>query len=177
MKKNSEHQEKLDSVCRIALQHQYEALVQMIRNAIEASTEDNWTASVKGIPFWHIAYHTIFYLDLYSGDSEELKESFQTVSFANEDDSDLDRTPSRVFTKTELLNYLDETEQKCIDIIKNLDAESLARPTAIEWKVGRNVLELLFENLRHLNHHIGQLHTILRYETGTAPGWIGRKEI
>lgn len=144
---------------------------------MEASTEETWTANVRGIPFWHIAYHTIFYLDFYVGDSPDLKESFTCVDFAVDGDSDLEGIPSKVFTKNQLLKYVDETEQKCNDIIQNLDAESFARPTAFERKKGRTVLELLLENLRHLNHHIGQLNYILRAKTGQAPGWIGRKEV
>jgi len=167
----------LDSVCRDALVHQYEALAQMLRNVLESCPDEQWTAELDGIPFWHIAYHTIYYLDLYCGDSVELKEGFETVSFAVEGDSDLGVATSRLFSKSDLLGYLDDTERKCIGIIRDLDADALSRPTAFEWKVGRNVFELLLENLRHLNHHIGQLHSILRYETGTAPGWIGRKTV
>ena len=47
-----------------------------------------------------------------------------------------------------------------------------SRPCAFEWKKVENVLELRFETLRHLNHHVGQLHYILRRETGSAPGWL-----
>lgn len=168
--------ENLETACRVALHHQYEASIEMIRNALSACPDDQWTTEINGIPFWHIAYHIIFFLDLYSGDSKELQESFVCPSFAEEGNFFLGERPSSIFTKVELVDYLNVAEQKSISIIKNLNAKQLTRPSAVEWKPGRTVFELLCENLRHMHHHIGQLHFILRVDSKSVPKWIDRLE-
>lgn len=35
-------------------------------------------------------------------------------------------------------------------------------------------IEVLLDNLRHVQHHTAQLNLILRQETGSAPRWVTR---
>ena len=35
-----------------------------------------------------------------------------------------------------------------------------------------SVLEILLYNLKHVQHHTGQLNLLLREETGQAAGWV-----
>lgn len=163
----------MEELIRNALHLQYVCLAQNLRNAIEACPEKTWSAKRDSPPFHQIAYHTIFFLDLYSGDSPELFEAWARQPFAAERDQVLDRAPSKVFAKEELLGYLDASERKCLDIVKGLGEEDFARLCAFEWKAGQSVLDMLLQGLRHLEHHIGQLNYILRLETASSPGWIG----
>ena len=41
---------------------QFAAAIQMLRSAVEA---DLWDDSTHGTPFWHLAYHALFYADFY----------------------------------------------------------------------------------------------------------------
>ncbi len=162
----------MEEAIRNALKHQYVCLAQNLRDSIEACPDDSWSAERGSPPFHQIAYHTIFFLDWYSGDSPELFKAWERQAFAAEGDQTLDNVPSKVFTKGELLDYLDASERKCLGIIENLSEEDFARLCAFEWKVGQSVLDMLLQGLRHLEHHIGQLNYILRLETGSTPGWI-----
>ena len=163
----------MEDLVRNALRGQYRALAQMMRNAIGACPEELWQAEERTPSFNHMAYHIIFYLDYYSGDSPEMFEAYVYPLFAAEEDADLEKVPSKSFTKDELIDYLESAERKCLEVIEGLSADAFARPCAFYWKEGQNVLDLLLQNLRHLNHHIGQLNLVLRIETGTAPTWIG----
>ena len=151
---------------------QYGAVIQMLRNAIEACPAEVWDAEDESPSFPHLAYHTMFFIDFYGGDSPEMLKAFKHQDFAAKSDTDLSKPPSKAFSKEELLGYLDFAEEKNLGIIESFDAEDFARPCAFEWKQVENVLELRFETLRHLNHHVGQLHYILHRETGSAPGWL-----
>src|SRR5438552_8813628 len=51
---------------RSALKSQYHATLAMLRTAIRRYHDDLWTArSDNAHPFWPIAYHTLFYTNLY----------------------------------------------------------------------------------------------------------------
>ncbi len=40
-----------------------------------------------------------------------------------------------------------------------------------------SMLELVIYNLRHVQHHTGQLNMMLRQETGNAPGWVSEANV
>ena len=48
----------------------------MLRSAIEACPDDLWDDRAHGAPFWHLAYHALFYADFYLSDSAE---TFQAI--------------------------------------------------------------------------------------------------
>ncbi len=154
-----------------SLRRQYGAMSQMIRNAIEACPDDLWEADAEPPCFAHLVYHTIFFLDFYIGDSPEMKEAFTIQAFAEQANTDLSKTASKLFSKEELLDYLTRSEDKARGILDAMTAEDFARRTAFEWKEVETVLELQINNLRHLSHHVGQLNFML-HETGCAPNWV-----
>ena len=78
--------------------------------------------------------------------------------------------PERVFTRTELLAYLELARQKCRQRIADLEPERIFKVGSREF----NHLELLLYNLRHVQHHVGQLNLLLRQRTDDAPRWIAR---
>ena len=49
---------------------QYHAALTMLRQAIEACPPELWTDASYVNPFWHVAYHTLFYTDFYLQPSE-----------------------------------------------------------------------------------------------------------
>ena len=157
-----------------ALRTQYGASIEMMRRAIQDCPDEVWDAR-KGSQnsFWHIAYHTLFYLDLYIGDSDEMHKAFRGQLFHKKNDQLLRQTPSRIFTREELGGYVETVAQKTFGIIENLKPEDLARRTAFPW-YDLTVAEMLLNNLRHVAHHVGQLNAILRVETNKAPDWMGK---
>jgi len=52
------------------LKSQYHASLSMLRDAIDACSPELWTDSSYVNPFWHVAYHTLFYTDFYLQASE-----------------------------------------------------------------------------------------------------------
>ena len=150
------------------LWQQFGAAIQMLENAMTACPDEVWASEDWQFDFWYNAFHTIFWLDFYSSDS---RESFiPTEPFGVTDLDPSGALPERVFTRTELLAYLQLARQKCRQRIADLEPERI-------FKVGSrdfNHLELLLYNLRHVQHHVGQLNLLLRQRTVDAPRWIAR---
>jgi len=49
---------------RSAIRQQFHAAIDMLGNAIEACPDSVWSGKERGA-FWYLAFHTIFFLDLY----------------------------------------------------------------------------------------------------------------
>jgi hypothetical protein len=136
------------------LWQQFGAAIQMLENAIVACPIEVWTTDQKEFDFWYNAYHTIFWLDFYLSDSRDSFIPTEPYGVTEFDPSGL--LPERVFTPTELLAYLELTREKCRQRIANLEPMRM-------FKVGSrdfNHLELLLYNLRHVQHHVGQLNQL-----------------
>ena len=54
-----------------------------------------------------------------------------------------------------------------------LTDETAARRCRFGWGES-GYLELLLYNLRHVQHHVGQLNLMLGREAGSAPRWVAR---
>ena len=84
--------------------------------------------------------------------------------------------PDRVYSKAELLAYLAHGREKCRVMLSALTEEKAALPCRFERR-DMTVLELHLYNLRHVQHHTGQLNLILRQAIASAPDWVGKAKI
>ena len=79
--------------------------------------------------------------------------------------------PDRVYTKAELRDYLAHGRRKCRALIEAMTDEQAARNCHFDW-LDLSAADLLFYNMRHVQHHTGQLNLILRQQTDSAPRWV-----
>ena len=93
------------------LWQQFGAAIDMLENAIVACPDQVWTTNQREFDFWYNAFHTIFWLDFYLSDSRESFVPTQPYGVTEFDPSGL--LPERVFTRTELLAYLEQAREKC----------------------------------------------------------------
>jgi DinB superfamily len=171
----------MDSMVRAAIAGQFGAAVDMLRAAIEQCPDTLWNDRSEGPPFWQIAYHTLFCLDMYS--SPSLK-AFKPVAFHVKDANflageypwlDPPRTighPPVVFSKADVLSYLQQCREHCFATLEAMTAERAAERCGFEW-YDLSAGELLLLNLRHVQHHAGQLAITLRRRAGIGVDWIG----
>jgi len=161
---------------------QFAAAIQMMRSAIEACPDDLWDDRAGGSPFWHLAYHGLFFTDFYLSDDEQ---SFQARDYHRDQAHFLPgdyqefggivTTPDTAFTKAQLLEYADHCLQKCEAAFGKLtDERALARCGF--WWYELNVGEFLLNNLRHAQHHAGQLALLLRRSRDIGIEWLGTKD-
>jgi len=152
-----------------ALTTQYEATLWMLRDCIKKCPESHWNKPIAKYPFWQVAYHSLCFVDLYlSAKHSDWKPQAIHPKGVKELS---DEYPSRRFEKAELLEYTDYCRDKALKQIPLETPRSLARPTTVPWyKVNR--LELHMINLRHAQHHVGQLSAHLR-KAKKSPKWSG----
>lgn len=147
---------------------QFGASIDMLENAILACPDDLWN---KEKSFSHLAYHTLFFLDYYL--------SLEPIGFTqpgNFEHSEFeDDPPTGIFEKTEVLEYLQSCRTKMQGLFSDL-TENLALSRWINESrtMDYSIIEIALYNLRHVQHHVGQLNLMLRQNGIEAPDWVFR---
>jgi hypothetical protein len=140
----------MDATWRPILWQQFGAAIDMLENAMLACPDELWSDRSQRPEFWYVAFHTLFYLDLYLSDSVE---GFTPPAPFTLDEMDpAGVLPERPYTKHELQTYL---KYGC----------------AFSW-IDLSVAESLLYNMRHVQHHAAQLNLILRQKIDSAPRWV-----
>lgn len=155
---------------------QFKAALKMLRGAVDACPDELWASNAFTNRYWHLAYHALFYTDFYSSPSAE---HFRPWALHRQFQNFLGQTPppdshpvevGEPYPKQTILDYLTEIEDRFEAKLTGINWEA---PSGFPW-LPMNKLELQFYNLRHLQHHTGQLIERLRRETGNGVGWVGR---
>jgi len=168
------------SAFKESLWKQFGASIDMIKNAIILCPEESWDTHRK---FFYNAYHCLIFLDYYltippKSFSSPLPFTIAETDNVVEDAID-DVIPDRVYSKKELLDYLELSRHKCHKLIGSLTEEKLKERWIEEQESGvmnYSVLEILLYNMRHVQHHAAQLNLFLRQGINNAPGWVSRAE-
>jgi len=158
---------------------QYGAAIDMLENAIRACPDELWSDPSKppqwtsrDVPgFWYVAYHTLFFLDFYLSESE--KGFAPPAPFTLDELDPAGLLPERPYTKDELLTYLAHGREKCRAVMEALTDETARERCGFERR-DMSVAELLLYNMRHVQHHAGQLNLMLRQKVDDAPRWVSQ---
>lgn len=160
----------MDLFTREMVWQQFSAAMRMLENAIRACPEELWGREpVHESQFWYNAYHTLFFLDLYLSDSVD--GFLPPPPFTLEELDPAGVLPPRVYTKTELLAYLEHGRRKGRSVLENLTEEAARRPAGFAW-VHLSAAELHLQSVRHVQHHTAQLNLLLRQAGITPPRWV-----
>jgi hypothetical protein len=89
----------------------------MLKNAILLCPKDFWDTEKK---FWYNACHCLFFLDYYL--TLEPKNFAPPAPFTLSEFEDT--MPERIYSKDELLTYLEMCRKKCRDVIGGLTEET-----------------------------------------------------
>jgi hypothetical protein len=159
----------MNSLMKTIIWQQFGAAIDMLENAITACSDDVWGHHVQHSEFWYIVFHSLFFLDLYLSESD--------VGFAPPAPFTLDELdergllPERVYSKQELLTYLEYGREKCRLTIASMTEERAAQRCGFAW-LDISFTEVLLYNMRHVQHHAAQLNYILSKSVGSAPRWV-----
>lgn len=126
------------------------------RERLWADEPGQWVALGFGA-FWYLGYHALFWLDLYLTGAEE--DFAPPTPFALVEMNDGETLP-RVYSRDELLGYLELCRTRCRETIAGLTPETAARICRFGW--GEVPFgELLIYTLRHVQEHAAQLHLFI----------------
>jgi hypothetical protein len=170
---------EMDTTFRTAIGSQFGAAIDMLDNALRACPDELWRVRLWNDPsmppefseFWYVAYHALFWLDLYLSGAVE---GFTPPAPFTPDELDpAGLLPDRVYTKAELQAYLDHSRQKCHATIESLTDERASQRCKFAWGE-MSFAELLLDNMRHVQEHAAQLNLILGRKIASTPRWVSR---
>lgn len=159
-----------------AISSQYLAALEMLRRAIERCPPELWDDHRYENRYWHIAYHTLFYTQLYLQPTErdftpwvghrELYNFLGPVPWPPHERPVI----GEPYRRDELLACLEFCRAEVGRRLPGLDPSA---PSGFPWLPMRK-LELQLYSIRHIQHHAGQLIERLRMATGRGVDWVGR---
>lgn len=154
---------------KTSLWQQFGAAIDMLENAIRACPEALWGDRTQQPEFWYTAFHALFYLDLYLSRTDA---GFKPPApFTLDEMDERGILPDRVYRKDELLSYLAHGRAKCRETMSSLTEEMLEERSGFSW-LDLNRIEVHLYNMRHVQHHAGQLNTLLRQHGIPVPRWV-----
>jgi hypothetical protein len=169
----------MENALKESLWNQFGASIDMLKNAIGFCPEDVWNADKK---FFYISYHVLIFLDYYlTVPPINFSSALPFTIAASERDIPEgavdDIVPDRMYSKQELLDYLQSCREKCRALMEGLTDEKLNERWMEEENWGRKnypLLEIILYNMRHVQHHAAQLNLLLRQKINAAPHWVSR---
>lgn len=161
----------METLLKEVMWKQFGASIDMFQNAVRACPDDLWDTDSK---YWYIVYHTLFFLDYYlttDPDNFSPPPPFTLSEF--DPDGEM---PERVFTKEEMMTYLNHCRNKCHDLIAGLNAVTAENRWKNEYR-DYSIPEILLYNMRHVQHHGAQLNLLLRQNNAEVPDWVSQTKI
>jgi hypothetical protein len=168
-------EQSMEITVRTALSRQFGAAIAMLENALVACPRPPWIPP-EFPAFWHLAYHTLFWLDLYLSGSRE--EDFAPPAPFIWTELNPAVSPERPYTKEEMHAYLAALRRKCHATLSALTDTRAHQIVSYSWTRGQAVsfLELQLYNLRHVQEHAAQLSLFLGQHgvPDEALDWVAR---
>ena len=164
------------------------AAIKMTANIVRLCPDALWQKQDR---FYYMSYHLSLFLDYYLSSPVA---AFQPLLPYTLGDMDAlppgaidDVLPSRLYSRDDILQYLQHSFDKCRQLISSSTETEMVAPWIQPDEVGLHGLcppivehytrlEILFYNFRHVQHHVGQLNLLLRQEADLAADWIASVE-
>ena len=176
------------TLLRRALWNHFGAAIDTFRAQISLCGDPVWEREKK---IGYLCYHVSIFLDYYL--SAPVRDFRPALPYTLADPDHLppeaidDVLPARAYSRKEMLDWLDAVRSRCRKLIlQSTDADFSApwiQPEEVDLHglcpdlvVNYSRLEILLYNLRHLQHHVGQLNLLLRQHLGQAADWLALPE-
>lgn len=159
----------MNNSIKAELWKQFGASLDMFENAIEKCPAELWDDERQ---FWYITFHTLWWTDLYL--------SADPVNFNPPEPYNLDELdpagvlPPRTYSKQEMLSYLDHCRNKLKELLND------PRFSELRWNNERrdfSMFEMELYNMRHVQHHTGQLNMLLGKIDHDLPIWVSQTKV
>lgn len=153
---------------------QLRAALAMLRSTIEACPEELWNRESDHNRFWALAYHTLYFAHLYLSSSEDAFVPWERkvkgkAGFGRTDLGDwTELTPADTYAKADVLAYCDHVDGLVHSLVASTPFDA---PSGFSWLPSTRG-EAHLDNLRHIQHHAGQLAERLRQAADAGTQWI-----
>lgn len=161
------------------LKSQYHAALAMLRDAIDQCPDDLWLDTRPTNAFWQIAYHALFFTQLYLGAdlasfrpwAEHQRDTQNEDGIGGPPDpaSTLPVIP-RAYSKEQVIRYWEICDRMVDGAVDALDLRR--KDSGFHWyKMSK--LEHQIVNIRHIQHHTAQLADRIRAAKNSGVKWVG----
>jgi hypothetical protein len=162
---------------------QCDAAITSLEDAVRRCPDDLWHVRLWEVPaetredslfrfpefsaYWYLAYHALFWLDLYlTGTEDGFVPPAPFLLIEQHEDGPV---PERPYTQAELLAYLDGCRERCRMTLEAQTDETGLRLCDFPW--GQiSFAELMLYTMRHVQEHAAQLHLTLG-QRGVSSAW------
>jgi hypothetical protein len=151
------------------LQKQYTKCFSILKNVIKSYDESIWLNNIDyKTPTWQIVYHLVFYANIYCSSSEN---DIKQWPKSKDDYYDFEKIHELIikkeiklipYTREDMMEYSMFVEKNIPNYLINLEPENKCWP----YWYNESQLEFQINNLRHIQHHIGEIierHDIKKY--------------
>lgn len=153
---------------------EYKAALKMLLDTVKKCPDDLWESVEYENAFWRIAYHALFYTSFYLSQSPDKfvpwdkhihnYNGLGTVTY--------DQQPiiiNVIYSKNDLIDYAGDIWN---DLENKVSEENMDQPCGFSW-IPMNRLQLHLYNIRHLQHHVGQMTERLHQKGIKGINWEG----
>lgn len=169
----------MEMTLRTIIWQQFGAAIDMLENALHACPDALWHDSLwndrsmrpEFSAFWYVAFHSLFWLDFYLSGS--LEGFAPPAPFTLDEMDPAGLLPERPYTRDEILIYLDYGRKKLQATTAALTDERGQQLCNFPWGEV-SFLELLLDNMRHVQEHAAQLNMYLGQKNGSTSGWVSK---
>src|SRR5580698_6088469 len=151
---------------RSVLKSQYHASLAMLRAAIERCPPGEWLSTAHKNAFWQVSYHALFFAHLYLQRDEAAFTKWEKHR------GELDGVRGEPYTQAEALEYCEFCDRMVDDAVDALDLDRA--DSGFHW-YRMSKLEHQFVNIRHIQHHAGQLIDRVRSTADVGIGWVAAR--
>ena len=162
----------MDTMLKTSVWQQFGAAIDTLSDAIGLCPDHLWTGvlwkdteDARYGQFWFIAYHTLFWTDLYLTGSSE--------GFAPPAPFIRGKLPEKLYTKEQICVYLDQCRRKCQSTIESLTDEKAHQICTFKW-MEPTFLELQLYSMRHVQEHAAQLNLFLGENGVSGQDWVAK---
>lgn len=161
----------MDKSLKQIIWNQLGAAIDSLEQAIKICPEKVWGNKIGFQEFWYMTYHTLFFLDYYLSETGKGFKPPKPYTLSELDPAGV--FPDRVYTKKEMLKYLEFGRRKARKRLKSMRSQNLFKRCGFERK-DFAVLELMIYNTRHVQHHMAQLNLLRRQKLNLPSDWVSQ---
>ena len=147
---------------------QYMAALEMLKGAIAACPHALWQRANDITPFWQVAYHALFYTNLYLNDSEQTITLWPGHREEYRSEKPHNGPAPEPASKDTILEFL----AHCQNFVRQqVPALTLDAPSGFAW-LSLTKFELQIYSIRHIQQHAGELMERLGADA-SGVDWVG----
>lgn len=160
----------MDALWKNSLWKQYGAALDTLHDALTLCPDALWETvlwqddeDARYGQFWFIAYHTLFWTDLFLGGSYD--GFLPPAPFVR------GKLPDQPYSKSDVQHYLKTCREKAKAMFEGLTDERARQVCVFQW-MEPTYLELQLYAMRHIQEHAAELNMILGHRGITGQDWV-----